>query len=337
MKIHQQDEAYKRGLVLGLTMAEIVILLLFCLLLALATILLNRRETIEEYESTIEAQAEEIEDIKENQVTDEEREAILKIVRYWEEYGPEDTSASEYFSELVLNIENLNSLEEEITKLAEKRESLERQVSRYQEEIDQRDVLEERLANLERELDRAREELEEKEEELRAETEGHNWPPIIMLKETEGYRFPTGDAELTADFEERLSSSVIPAIERYANEFNVDVIEVIGHTDEQPINRSQSNLDQALLPFLSNESDAKLIAADNPGLGMARAANVARYLLRDGRLGEYEILPISSAQVVDSSGELADGTESGDVPERRRIEIRLRRSQSEDRAQIEIE
>jgi hypothetical protein len=38
MDIRGEDLAYKRGLVLGLTMAEIIILVLFCLLLALAAV-----------------------------------------------------------------------------------------------------------------------------------------------------------------------------------------------------------------------------------------------------------------------------------------------------------
>ena len=43
-QIHQQRSSYRRGLVLGLTMAEIMILLVFCLLIAMATFL-KREET----------------------------------------------------------------------------------------------------------------------------------------------------------------------------------------------------------------------------------------------------------------------------------------------------
>src|SRR5580693_6207724 len=42
--IVQQRSSYQRGLVLGLTMAEIMILLVFCLLIAMATFL-KREET----------------------------------------------------------------------------------------------------------------------------------------------------------------------------------------------------------------------------------------------------------------------------------------------------
>ncbi len=42
----RQDKSYRRGLVLGLTMAEIMILLIFLLLMALAAALQNRDERI---------------------------------------------------------------------------------------------------------------------------------------------------------------------------------------------------------------------------------------------------------------------------------------------------
>src|SRR5215472_14398038 len=43
-QIVQQRSSYRRGLVLGLTMAEIMVLLVFCLLIAMATFL-KREET----------------------------------------------------------------------------------------------------------------------------------------------------------------------------------------------------------------------------------------------------------------------------------------------------
>jgi hypothetical protein len=62
---------------------------------------------------------------------------------------------------------------------------------------------------------------------------------------------------------------------------------------------------------------------------MARAAAVARFLRRDPRLAQYKskIFPLSSAQVLDTAEALADGSNPGNVRERRRIEIRLRRSE----------
>ena len=42
----RQDKPYRRGLILGLTMAEVMILLIFVLLMALASALANRDERI---------------------------------------------------------------------------------------------------------------------------------------------------------------------------------------------------------------------------------------------------------------------------------------------------
>ena len=51
--IVHEDRAYRRGLVLGLTMAEIAILLIFCLLLALAALLVAKDEEISERDKQI--------------------------------------------------------------------------------------------------------------------------------------------------------------------------------------------------------------------------------------------------------------------------------------------
>src|SRR6516165_11584757 len=64
---------------------------------------------------------------------------------------------------------------------------------------------------------------------------GHNWPPIINLSEAGGYYFATGSAVLTPDFATALRTVVINRLLQIAESFDVDVIEVIGHTDEQPV------------------------------------------------------------------------------------------------------
>jgi len=73
---------------------------------------------------------------------------------------------------------------------------------------------------------------------------------------------------------------------------------------------------------------ASLVHADNAGLGLSRAVSVVRSLLLDGRLSQpqYRILPLSGAQLIETDERITVGG-GGDVPGRRRIEIRLRRSQ----------
>jgi outer membrane protein OmpA-like peptidoglycan-associated protein len=167
-------------------------------------------------------------------------------------------------------------------------------------------------------------------EGLDALSRGHNWPPIIVLGD-DHYRFKTLSAELTGNFEANLKKLVVPLLVQYAKEYRVDTIEVIGHTDEQAITQPRnSNLDASLLSFLRRGGSASVLSpADNAGLGMARAVAVARLLMNDPNLAAYreKILPLSGAQLISTDDRITKGVH-GDIRERRRIEIRLRRSQS---------
>ena len=108
---------------------------------------------------------------------------------------------------------------------------------------------------------------------------------------------------------------------------DVNVIEVIGHTDEQPLVQRSSNLDELLMPVLQGKSSViRLTPADNAGLGLARAVSVTQVLLKDERLSRLAILPYSGAQLVNVNDSLVLAGSGGDVKERRRIEIRLRKS-----------
>jgi flagellar motor protein MotB len=168
------------------------------------------------------------------------------------------------------------------------------------------------------------------EEALHALARGkHNWPPIIIL-EDDRYRFNTLSAELTGEFENNLRNLIVPILVQRATDYGVDTIEVIGHTDEQMIAQPRnSNLDMSLLKFLQKGGSASTMSpADNAGLGMARAVAVARALMNDPRLEIYRdrILPLSGAQLIGVDERITKGRQ-GDIKDRRRIEIRVRRSQ----------
>jgi outer membrane protein OmpA-like peptidoglycan-associated protein len=151
-------------------------------------------------------------------------------------------------------------------------------------------------------------------------------PPIITLSEARGYFFEFGSAELTNDFRQKIINEVIPTLLRSGARYRVDVVEVIGHTDEVPIARGASSLDSDLIAYLHGDNTPDVPrAADNVGLGMARAAAVARVLIADGRLATFVILPLSAGQTTDVDGTLADGANTFENKERRRIEIRMRR------------
>lgn len=154
----------------------------------------------------------------------------------------------------------------------------------------------------------------------------HKWPPIINLSETRDYYFTSGSAELSPMFEKVLREGVAQQIAATAKGYNVDVIEVIGHTDEQPMGRRPSNLDLEFKNVLSgSDAASELQPADNAGLGLARAIAVADVLRKDPNLKGMSILPMSGAQLILPGDHLTDGAQSGDVSSRRRIEIRVRK------------
>jgi outer membrane protein OmpA-like peptidoglycan-associated protein len=159
----------------------------------------------------------------------------------------------------------------------------------------------------------------------------HDWPPIISLSEADGYFFESGSTELSPAFRERLSKTVIDRLLDIIKRHDVNVIEVVGHTDEQPLSGRSSNLDKLLFPYLQGQSQDKFTPSDNAGLGLARAVAVLKLLHDDPRLANRQglrIIPLSGAQLTTISDELATGTSQA-VKKRRRIEIRVRRSDRE--------
>jgi hypothetical protein len=157
--------------------------------------------------------------------------------------------------------------------------------------------------------------------------DGHTWPPIINLSEADGYFFATRSAELKPEFEAVLRTTVVEKLIEIATTFQVDVIEVIGHTDERALPGGLSNLDRELPAAMAGyKSIGALQPADNAGLGLARALAVVNVLASDLRLRNFRILPLSGAQLIGTDGRLTRWDEQGDVRERRRIEIRMRKS-----------
>ncbi len=157
---------------------------------------------------------------------------------------------------------------------------------------------------------------------------GNQWPPIIRMSEADGYFFKSGSAELSAAFHDTLVSKTPGEILDYIRKYDVDVIEVVGHTDERPIGIHQySNLDRDLVPVLNNTASvASLTPVDNAGLGIARAVAVVSVLRQSPLLARYKLIPMSGAQLVNTDETLAISGSPGDIQQRRRIDIRLRKS-----------
>lgn len=152
-------------------------------------------------------------------------------------------------------------------------------------------------------------------------------PPIISLGETDGYFFRSGRADLSTEFSQKLRDVVVPKLLANRDVYNVHIVEIIGHTDEQPLGLLTSTMDGELIQFVTNADPAAgaPLAVDNVGLGMARAAAVGRALRLDTRMAGMTILVYSAGQTITADGQASDGRSPRSDKTRRRIEIRMKR------------
>jgi len=344
--IGHQTLSYRRGMVLGLTMAEIMLLLVFCLLIALGVALASERAKRDEVtrqlhraEASAAADAPVIDSVKRN--------ARLTELLGRTAAAGSTPAIDEFWRKLVESEQIVESMEDHgvaRSALAEAGEDFARFQQLRSRGLDPdkaargaalaaaidhvlpEDVIAGRtpdeLAGLiQRGISASAARVDDD------HRDGHNWPPIINLSEAGGYFFASRSAELRPDFAGKLRTTVVDRLLGIAGSFHVDVIEVIGHTDERPVSGGQSNLDRELSPVMSGASAVDLLQpADNAGLGLARAVAVVKVLSADPRLQGFRILPLSAAQLIATDGRLTRWDDQGDVRERRRIEIRMRQS-----------
>jgi flagellar motor protein MotB len=342
--IGRQTASYRQGLVLGLTMAEIMLLLVFCILIAVGVALASQRVKLDEA-------AERLKTVQAAAAADRALvETIKRNARLAELMDRATGAASqreidEFWRKLVESNDVVASMQRRGVSLAALKDDgdLVAKLQRLRDEGIGPDQIARGIA-----LSRAigdsafGKTTTLTPQEIAALIQkgisaskpagdtargiGHTWPPIINLSEADGYYFATGSADLTPDFEMALNTVVVTRLLEIAESFDVDVIEVIGHTDEQPVSNRVSNLDRSLPSVTLGSSTGVLQWADNAGLGLARALAVVKVLSFDPRLRAFRILPLSAAQLTGNDGKLTRWDGRGDVRERRRIEIRMRKS-----------
>ena len=344
--IGRQAASYRQGLVLGLTMAEIMLLLVFCMLIAVGVGLANERTKLldvmlrlKHIEAAAAADKAIVETIKRNpRLTELLSQATGSASqREIDEFWRKLVESNDVVAKLGRQGVSLVALKEESGYFAKIQRLLKDGVDTDKiargmalaSAIDQAGSAksgpkltpEQVVTLIEKGI--AASKLQRANEGGRGQ---HNWPPIINLSEAGGYYFASGSAVLTPDFAAALRNVVITRLLDIADSFDVDVIEVIGHTDEQPVANHASNLDRYLSSVTLAGTDAAVLQwSDNAGLGLARALAVVKVLASDARLAAFRILPLSGAQLIDTDGRLTRW-EGGDVRERRRIEIRMRKS-----------
>jgi outer membrane protein OmpA-like peptidoglycan-associated protein len=294
----RQDKSYRRGLILGLTIAEIMILLIFILLMALAGAMASRDKQIEALDQG----------------------GSARFLSALQEAYPDARNGDEFYKELVAAIETRKQVEQAGEAAAGKSLVEDAALGRRAREAAASAGAEDPDQFVRAAFDQAR------------KGKKGQWPPFFSLSEAGGYYFDSGKATLRPAFERNLRQEVIPLLKKNIDDYGVDVVEVIGHTDEVPM-VGTSNLDRQLIQASANRFPiAGLTSTDNAGLAIARAVSVVRTLRADPRLRGVTILPLSGGQMIVPIDHVADGTSKGSDQSRRRIEIRLRRSTVEARA-----
>jgi len=344
--IGRQTASHRQGLVLGLTMAEVMLLLVFCLLIAVGVALASQRAKLDDaiahmrqLEATAASNEALIETIRRNSRLAEvlDRAAGSATPGEIDEFWRKLVESNDVVAKMERDGISVAALEQDSGSAAKLRKLMRDgidpdKLARGAALASAVDAIaaqhnmtkltpQEIVALVEKSL------VGPRQADNGDHRNGHTWPPIINLSEADGYFFATGSAELTESFAAELHGVVIDRLLQIANAFDVNVIEVVGHTDEQPVTSHVSNLDRTLPSLTLRESGAgSLQWADNAGLGLARALAVVELLSGDPRLRNFRILPLSAAQLIGIDGRLTRFDGISNVRERRRIEIRMRKS-----------
>ena len=393
--IAQAGNSYRKGVIFGLTMAEILLLLIFCLLLFIAMlndtikdltskneILLNNNnilvENVAKLRTSEKVLIDQIKILKGQRKKDQKiideinrdfkvskevyelikgmdldelskkidisevtgsltAEELIKIINKANQFDeltnqvqqPEFDSIIEVLDELSTEqLQNLDQILKEIIELDP--QLLVEAINKIEGEKNTSKVSEIKMDPLKRKLAEsvslddlkllAEGKMEEKVES------GNNWPPIISLPEAENYSFKLGSAQLTEIFKDQLNNEIVKQILKTLEEYDADLIEVIGHTDLQPMGIGRlTNLDNIASDYLDGNNEVSLSARDNAGLGYARALSVTKHLLQTPELKDFTILPYSAAQMVTPNHTITTKNDKFESSQLRRIEIRVRR------------
>ncbi|MGG6897936.1 hypothetical protein [Rhizobium sp. BR 315] len=305
-----EHKGYNRGLILGLTMAESMLLLVFCLLLVAAALISAERNKRYEVERKLE-KAEQQVAVLEKKRAEQATEIVLlqsKVVS-GDLSAADKAAVDKQWRELVLAKETLDSMADEGATPGDL-QSLAKVAA----------VLKEHGVSMAAASDQVN-------KLLAGSGDGkgmHDWPPIINLDDAKKNYFQSGSAELTGTFAQLLDGTITDEIASNLSLYGANIVEVIGHTDEQPVSREKSNLDDTLINAMAGKLPVSaLLPADNAGLGLARAIAVANVLKANPKLKDATILPMSAAQLILPGDTITSG-QRGAVESRRRIEIRVR-------------
>lgn len=251
-------------------------------------------------------------------------ERVASQVPELEEQLAQARETAEKIPRLQQQLAQARDTAQEVYELQEKVESLQEQaekVEALQLELEEAEATAEQVAQLREQLENAR----------AAARRIPESPPLIILSErNQTYRFAVGSAAISQEFKTALDNRIIPVLEAESKRCNCDAIEVIGHTDNLPVNSGSSNLDEELIRAFNQAETPNLVPGSNLDLGMMRALSIIRYLKQAqdrGRLSQIKyFLPYSAGQMLNPDHTLDTSPQTQANERRRRIEMRLLKS-----------
>ena len=164
---------------------------------------------------------------------------------------------------------------------------------------------------------------------------------IINLKDAD-YGFESGSSRIGVDFRDGLESFVIPEIRAKIQEYDYDVVEIIGHTDRDVLSIPGTNASEKEMRNYINRvttfdrnivqvalgENLTIYPGSNSDLGLMRALSIRKYLLdrsqNDPVLNRIKyFLPYSGAQLITKEHKVSAKVGKDDQSKLRRVEIRL--------------
>ncbi|MBD2137546.1 flagellar motor protein [Anabaena sp. FACHB-1237] len=174
----------------------------------------------------------------------------------------------------------------------------------------------------------------------------NNSKPTIISLPSNKYSFPSGSAVLPDNLQDDISKNgqdgiILQLIQKNIaelekNDKQVDVIEIIGHTDGQAVgslkcnNRNSSNLDKELENVSTGNKQVSILCpSSNADLGLMRALAVVKELQKaqknkqSGRFKQLQFRAYSAAQLLLPDDQGFAAIDRNANWKRRRIEIRF--------------
>jgi outer membrane protein OmpA-like peptidoglycan-associated protein len=177
-------------------------------------------------------------------------------------------------------------------------------------------------------------ELEKENKRLQTELETakklSNAPPIIVIEDSDKYKFALGSAEISPELQKYLSNQIVIDIKQNTQKYGINLVEIIGHTDGTNNQARISNLDNYLEQVPAGKIKiGQLKSGSNADLGLMRALAVSQVFQQlknqDSELKNINFRAYSAAQLVLPNGQLSTNNNRQSDQQRRRIEIRFTR------------